>query len=72
MDYEKEFPNYTIIEKMVPMEVLNFMADKPFDKVISVLTDLNGISFAKEKTRLGPDFMDMYEKPEIHRQNEQI
>lgn len=72
MDYEKEFPNYTIIEKMVPMEVLNFMADKPFDKVISVLTDLNGISFAKEKNRLGPDFMDKYEKPEIHRQNEQI
>ena len=72
MDYEKEFPHLTVIEKMVPMEILNFMADKPFDKVISVLTDLNGVEFAKEGIRLGPDFMDKYEAPEIHRQNEQI
>lgn len=72
MDYEKEFPNHTVIEKMVPMEILNFMADKPFDKVVSVLTDLNGVEFAKEGIRLGPDFMDKYEAPEIHRQNEQI
>lgn len=72
MDYEKEFPYVTVVEKMVPMEVFNFMIDKPFDKVISVLTDLNGIEFAKEKIRLGPDFMDKYEAPEVHRQNEQI
>ena len=72
MDYEKEFPYVTVVEKMVPMEVFNFMIDKPFDKVISVLTDLNGIDFAKEGIRLGPDFMDKYEEPEVHRQNEQI
>lgn len=72
MNYEKEFPDITVIEKMVPMEILNFMVDKPFDKVISVLTDLNGVEFAKEGIRLGPDFMDKYEAPEIHRQNEQI
>ena len=72
MDYEAEFPDYTIIEKMVPMEILNFMAEKPFDMVVSVLTDLNGVEFAKEGIRLGPDFMDKYEAPEIHRQNEQI
>ncbi len=72
MDYKKEFPHLTVIEKMVPMEVMNFVAKRPFDKVISVFTDLNGIEFAKEKIRLGPDFMDKYEAPEIHRQNEQI
>lgn len=72
MDYEKEFPGYLIINKMVPMEVLNYLTEKPFDKVVAVLTELGGIQFAKEKVRLGPDFMDKYETPEVHRQNEQI
>lgn len=72
LDYKKEFPNNTVIEKMVPMEVFNFITEESFDTVVSVLTDLNGVSFAKEKIRLGPDFMDKYESPEIHRQNEQI
>ena len=72
MDYYKEFPDVTIIEKMVPMEVLNLMNVKPFDKVVSVFTDLNGVEFARTKIRLGPDFMDKYEAPEIHRRNEQI
>lgn len=72
LDYKKEFPNENIIEKMVPMEVFNFFEGVPFDKVISVFTEIKGIRFAKECVRLGPDFMDKYEAPEIHRQNEQI
>lgn len=72
MDYKKEFPEENVIEKMVPMEVLNFFDGQPFDKVISVLTEVKGIRFAKECVRLGPDFMDKYEEAGIHRQNEQI
>lgn len=72
LEYTEEFPNENIIEKMVPMEVLNFFEEQPFDKVISVFTEIKGIRFAKECVRLGPDFMDKYEEPEIHRQNEQI
>lgn len=72
LDYYKEFPGECIIEKTVPMEVLNFLGDKPFDKAISVLTEIKGIRFAKECVRLGPDFMDKYEEASIHRQNEQI
>lgn len=72
LDYYKEFPGERIIEKSVPMEVLNFFADKKFDKAISVLTEIKGIRFAKESIRLGPDFMDKYEEASIHRQNEQI
>lgn len=72
LDYKEEFPNENIIEKMVPMEVLNFLEGEPFDKVIAVFTEVKGIRFAKESVRLGPDFMDKYEAPEIHRQNEMI
>ena len=72
LDYEKEFSEYVVIEKMVPMEVLSYITKESFDRVVSVLTDLNGVEFATEKIRLGADFMDKYEAPEIHRQNEQI
>ena len=72
LDYKKEFPKENVIEKMVPMEVLNFFDGQPFDKVISVLTDIKGIRFAKECVRLGPDFMDKYEEASVHRLNEQI
>lgn len=72
MDYKKEFPEENVIEKMVPMEVLNFFEGQPFDKAIAVLTEIKGIRFAKECVRLGPDFMDKYEEAGIHRQNEQI
>lgn len=72
LDYEKLFGQYHIIDKTVPMEMLNFIPDLVFDKVVAVLTVLDGIGFAKEKLRLGTDFMDKYEDPDIHRQNEKI
>jgi len=72
LDYDELFPNLLVFEKKVPMEVLNCLGEKFFDKAISVLTDINGIYFAKEAVRLGPDFMDRYEEASVHRQNEQI
>lgn len=72
LDYEKEFSQYIILDKKFPMEILNYIKDLKFDRVISVLTVTDAILFAKEKLFLGEDFMDRYEAPEIHRQNEQI
>lgn len=72
LDYEKEFPEYLLIEKTVPMELLNYMGEASFDQVISVFTQVDGITFAKEKVYLGADFLDQYEDPLVHRQNEQI
>lgn len=72
LDYKELFPNLIVLEKMVPMEILNFLGQGVFDKAISVLTDINGIFFAKESVRLGADFLDKYEEASIHRQNEQI
>ena len=72
LEYEPIFPDILVLEKKIPMEVLNCFGKQFFDKTISVLTDIKGIYFTKEAIRLGPDFLDKYEEPDIHRQNEQF
>lgn len=66
LDYEKEFPGYLLIDRTVPMEMLNFFENFQVDLVVSVFTELGNIEFAKEKLRLGRDFMDAYEDRSIH------
>lgn len=72
LDYVTLFAQYPQFEGSMPMEMLNFFEDLHFDKAIGVLTELKAVTFAKETVRLGPDFMDKYEDPAIHRQNERI
>lgn len=72
LNYEEVFPEHIVLDGKFPMEILNYIKDLVFDRVISVFTVPDAISFAKEKIFLGEDFMDQYEAPEIHRQNEQI
>lgn len=72
LDYNTLFSEYFRIDRTVPMEMLNFIPGAYFDQLISVLTETAAIQFAAEKIKLGPDFMDAYEAPHIHRQNEQI
>lgn len=72
LDYRKLFPEYPQFDATVPMEMLNFFPGLRFKKVVGVLTEVKGLPFAEEAVRLGPDFMDAYEDPLIHRQNEQI
>lgn len=72
LDYRKLFSEYPQFDATVPMEMLGFFPGVRFRKVVGVLTEMKGISFADEVVRLGPDFMDAYEDPLIHRQNEQI
>ena len=54
------------------MEMLNLREGLSFDRVVSVYTVTDSIKFAGEKIYLGDDFMDIYEDPAIHRQNEAI
>ena len=70
--YEEKFPDQIILSKQFPMEMLNFIPGIQFELVISVFTELGALNFGTHKLRLGPDFMDHYEDPLIHRQNEQI
>ena len=64
-DYPKEFPDYLLIDRTVPMEMLNFF-DRKFDLVVSVFTELDNVFFANDKLRLGRDFMDAYEDRSLH------
>ncbi len=72
LDYRKLFGEYPQFDATVPMEMLNFFPGLRFKKVVAVLTEIKAIQFADEVVRLGEDFMDAYEDPLIHRQNEQI
>lgn len=72
LDYRSLFAEYPQFDATVPMEMLNFFPGLRFRKVVAVLTEIKAIRFADEIVRLGEDFMDAYEDPLIHRQNEQI
>ncbi len=72
LNYEEKFADCVVLSGKFPMEMMNFLPDIEVEKVISVFTVPSSIHFAREKVFLGEDFMDKYEAPEIHRQNEQI
>ncbi len=72
LDYRRLFAEYPQFDPTVPMEMLNFFPGLRFRKVVSVLTEIKAIQFADEAVRLGPDFLDKYEDPSVHRQNEMI
>lgn len=72
LDYRNLFSEIPQFDATVPMEILNFFPGLRFKKAVAVLTEIKAIRFADEVVRLGEDFMDAYEDPLIHRQNEQI
>ncbi len=73
LDYATEdFADCIVIKGRFPMEMMNYFDELHMNKVISILTVVDSIEFADEKIKLGNDFMDEYEAPELHRQNEQI
>lgn len=72
LDYRRLFGEYPQFDATVPMEMLNFFPGLRFKKAVAVLTEIKAIRFADQVVRLGEDFMDAYEDPRIHRQNEQI
>ncbi|MCR5502872.1 MAG: glycosyltransferase family 52 protein [Lachnospiraceae bacterium] len=72
VDYTEDFSDCLIIKGRFPMEVLNEIPEFHVDTVVSILTVVDAIEFADRKIFLGPDFMDRYEDPRLHRQNEMI
>lgn len=72
LDYTKEFSQHIVLDGKFPMEILNFIPNLKVRRAVSVLTVPKGIQFAEEILFLGEDFMDRYEEPSLHRQNEQI
>lgn len=72
LDYKKLFREQIVIEGKFPMEIMNFLPGIRWNKVITVFTVPDSIKNADEILFLGEDFMDRYEAPELHRQNEAI
>ncbi len=72
LNYKEKFPEAVVITGRFPMEVMNFIEGLVVDQVITIFTVPDSLHFAKEVIFLGEDFMDQYEDPKIHRQNEQI
>lgn len=72
LDYAALFPQHVVLDGKFPMEILNYVPGLSFRKVVTVFTVPSAICFAEEKIFLGEDFMDRYEDPKVHRQNEQI
>lgn len=70
LDYEKKFPETVVIKEKFPMEVLGDINGFAVDKLISVITQVDNVYFAKEIVYLGLDFLDKYEDPSIHRKTE--
>ncbi len=66
LDYKELFPDKFIFDKTVPMEILNFIPNFQFDKVIGIFTNMGAIRFGRETIKLGTKFMDRYEPAEVH------
>lgn len=61
MDYRRYFPQAQILEKNVPMEVLNFDEEFRIFRAVTVTSSaVQGIRCAQEKLYLGPEFLARY------------
>ncbi len=72
LNYQELFREYPQFDAKIPMEMLQFFPGVRFRKVVGVFTEIKDLPYAEETVCLGADFMDAYEEPLIHRQNEQI
>ena len=58
MDYKRYFPKAVIIEKNMPMEVLNFDKRVHFERAVTVSSSvINGLENVGKKVLLGADYL---------------
>lgn len=72
LDYESRFPQTVVISGRFPVEVLNDIEGLKVEKLISVITQIDSMRFAKDVEYLGMDFLDKYEDPDVHRKLENL
>ena len=73
LSYETEdFKDCVVIRGKCPMEIMKYFPELHVDTVVSIFTVVDAIRFADQKILLGNDFMDKYEDPALHRQNDVI
>lgn len=73
LDYASYRPDCTVLKGRFPIEILNYVEGIRFKKAITIVsTALESITFCDEKIRLGEDFWDAYEDPELHKYNKTL
>ena len=72
VDYKGQFGGIVVLKGRFPMEVINDIEGLKVDKLISVITQIDNVRFAREKVYLGLDFLDKYEEPSVHRKMEAL
>ncbi len=73
LDYAAYRPDCTVLKGRFPIEILNYLVGVHFRRAITIVsTSLDGINFCDEKIRLGEDFWDAYEDPELHKYNQTL
>lgn len=72
LDYVKEFPETVVLRGRFPMEVINDIEELKVAKLVSIITQVEGIKFAKEIEYLGMELLDKYEDPAVHRKMENL
>jgi len=64
-DYESAFPNCIVLERYFPLEIFNVRCDVNIERMISVTSVLDDYTFAKEKIRLGLEYLKKYDYPNM-------
>ena len=72
LDYAKEFPDTVVLRGRFPMEVINDIEELKVAKLVSIITQVEGVKFAKEIEYLGMELLDIYEDPAVHRKMENL
>lgn len=67
VDYQNVFPDCIVLERFFPIEIFNFRCELNIEKIITVYTILDDLTFAKQKIRLGIKYLDKYEDPVKHK-----
>lgn len=63
LDYKSIFPEAVVIEKNMPMEVMNFDESICFDTAITVTSSaINGLKYVKNRIYLGQEYLNEFKK----------
>ena len=70
--FAKKCPDVYVLKGSFPMEVLKDLEGFRIAKLVSVITQVDGMDFAESTDYLGLDFLDKYEDPAVHRKMEKL
>ncbi len=70
--YAEKYPDVYVLKGRFPMEVLRDLEGFGIARLVSVITQIDGMDFAQSTDYLGLELLDKYEDPAIHRKMERL